>query len=266
MTNDPLGSPYNLHGAQPPFIPPTKPQLPWTDKFSAISALAAAAATIITVAKDNPGSFVLLTVGLVAATAFSPVLYLVNRLRHRRHARATARIEAEKLARATIVLNTALKIAHEQLSTRNNSNTIYYATQQLTGYISSSSAFREAQSLREKVLMYCQFTNDLPTVVDTNQARIASHLLNQIVHRFIDDLPGFIEVCEKAADLLEGADSWKRGRTYEQAEILRQRANEFIREYNGLAKQLADPGMRLLNTFDVEKHLRAPVRLPPPKT
>jgi hypothetical protein len=241
----------------------------WPDKISAIGSLLNAAIAGIAVAKDAPPGLVALLITLASATAYSPITNTVRQIRARRRAREAARTQeraqTEALERVTIVLNSALTLVSTQLAARqsSNSSTISGAIQQLTNKLPGSPSSQEAHLRRGNLSTYCQLIDALPTEVEPSQARVLGTLLDNIVHRLVESLPNYIEICERAADQLQG---WEREHTYDEAEMLRLRTNEFLQKYSNFAEQTITSDFQLLKSFGIEKHLRARVRPPPPKS
>jgi hypothetical protein len=267
VPNDPFGLKPYRPGAQLPFqVPP--PHVHWPDRISAIGSLLSAGIAGIAVAKDSPPGLVVLLVTLVSTTAYSPIANTIRQIRARRRAREAAqaqeRAQTEALERVTTALNSALMLVSTQLASRQNySNAIHGAIQQLTNNLPVDSPLSsEAHLRRGTVSTYGQIIDDLPTEVEPSQARTMGRLLDSIVHRLIDSLPKYIETCERAADQLQG---WEREHTYNEAEMLRLRTNEFLQKYSIFAEQTITSDFQLLKPFGIEQHLRARVRLPPPK-
>jgi len=271
VPNDPFGlKPYRPGAplALPPVPPPHHAH--WPERITAIGSLLSAGIAGIAVAKDSPPALLVLLLTLVSATVYSPITNTIRQVRARRRTReavrAQERAQTEALERVTIVLNSALTLVSTQLSARQSftSNTISGAIQQLTNKLPSSSPYtQEAHLRRGNVSTYCQLIDALPTEVEPSQARVLGTLLDNIVHRLVESLPNYIEICERAADQLQG---WEQEHTYDEAEMLRLRTNEFLQKYSNFAEQTITSNFQLLKPFGIEKHLRARVRPPPPKS
>ncbi|MFP2930090.1 hypothetical protein ACLESO_33815 [Pyxidicoccus sp. 3LG] len=99
----------------------------------------------------------------------------------------------------------------------------------------------------------------LPKSVTSAQCEMAARILDEGLHRFVDALPRYLLECEKvAAQQSDGRGTY----VFEQTNLLRDRVNELIREYNLLAKKGREEGFSWLNVIDPAKFLRAPARLP----
>jgi hypothetical protein len=270
VPNDPFGLKPYRPGSQLPFLPPSVPSshVHWPDRLSAIGSLLNVVIASIAVAKDSPTFLVVLLFTVGAVTAYSPIANAIRQFRARRraHKAALAQEHAQKeaLERATIALNATLKLVSTQLASRQNySNTIYGGIQLLTNNLLPDSPLSsEAHLRRGNVSIYGQLIDDLPTDVDLSQARTMGRLLDSIVHRLVDSLPKYIETCERAADQRQG---WEREHTYNEAEMLRRRTNDFLQKYSTFAEQTNTSDFQLLRPFGIEEHLHTRVRPPPPK-
>jgi hypothetical protein len=233
----------------------------WPERVTAISTAAATVATILSAVRDSTPALIISAGILTAVTLIIPGRAAVHRLQHWRQTNAKAQAEAARLERFTSVVNTALKHVTDQLAPwRSNSNTAAHAIEHLVNFLEGK-ASAELHLRRDVVRAHSMVFKDLPENVTPEQCLLVARIIDEAFHRLVDDLPRYIVECEKSAALL---NDWRGGQMLDQTDLLRERVNQLIREYNTFAKEGKETGFSLLNAFDTSKNLRAPARLPPP--
>ncbi|WP_223643977.1 hypothetical protein [Corallococcus sp. EGB] len=225
----------------------------WPETVVAISTVIGAIVSIFGLYNSSPAaSITAATITFAVMLSFS-FLFIRKTYRQRKAVRVAEHAERARLSTFAGITSKALALTTEQLSpARGESSTAAYGLDQLPNYLNSKTT-TEINLRREIVRAHCMVFKNLPPSATSEQCIPIARIVDDSLHRLVEELPRYLSECEKEAMRIDG---WEKTHILNQAAIIRDRVNEIIAEYNALARQSKELDYHYLKHIDTSKNLR----------